>query len=116
MTSKNFRAPVDDSVFKKYWDLFLPKVVERDNFHVSHLQQLEILCNLYLDYVRLNDFVKVNGYSFMTSGRYGETSRPHVETQLLTKVLAEIRHYSKLLDLILAKDTGPKEDDSDEWE
>ena len=100
MSKIKFRAPKKDPIFRKHWNQLLPKIVERDNFHEGYLKQLEILCQLYVDYSNLTKFVEENGYSFKTDGRYGETSRPHVETQLMTKVLAEIRAYSKLLGLI----------------
>ena len=112
---KTYAAPKADFEFVYYWDKFLPLVVERDNFHTSHLEQLEILCDLYLDYAKLTQFVKENGYSFMTSGRYGETSREYVEVKVRQKVVAEIRAYSKLLGLTLSKDAMPAKDDEDEW-
>jgi len=111
---KKFRAPKKDPVFKRYWKIFLPKVVERDNFHESHLQQLEILCDLYIDYHNLTQFVKDNGYSFMTSGRYGETSREHIEVKVRAKVISEIRAYTKLLGLVLDKSEMLPEEE-DEW-
>ena len=113
---KKFGAPIECPEFRKYWDLFLPKVIERENFHESHLRQLEILCNLYLDYNKLKIFIDENGYSFITVGRYGETSREHVEAKMMTKVLAEIRAYSKLLGLVLAKDSGKNGNDDGEWD
>ena len=114
---KNFRAPKGkEKEFKKYWDLFLPQVTDRDNFHTSHLQQLEILCDLYVDYHILTNFVRENGYSFVTEGRYGETSRPHVEVQVRQKVVSEIRAYSKLLGLLLEKGMPSDPEESSEWD
>lgn len=114
---KNFRAPQRKGKdFKKYWNLFLPQVVERDNFHISHLQQLEILCDLYSDYHTLTEFVRDNGYSFTTDGRYGETSRPHVEVQIRQKIVSEIRAYSKMLGLLLDKGTQLLDEGNNEWD
>lgn len=115
MGKKIYRAPKDSEEFKKYWRIFLPHVVERDNFHTGHLQQLEILCDLYVDYNTLTQFVKENGYSFMTGGRYGDTSRPHTEVQVRQRVVAEIRAYSKMLGILLNKGI-PTSDDPDEWD
>ena len=114
--SKKFTAPEGKNKdFIRYWDIFLPQVTERDNFHISHLQQLEILCDLYVDYHALTNYVRENGYSFKSDGRYGENYRPHVEVQVRQKVVAEIRAYSKLLGLILDKGIQP-EPDAPEWE
>jgi len=111
---KKFSAPKKEKDFKKYWNIFLPQVVERDNFHIGHLQQLEILCDLYVDYNKLTKFVKINGYSFETEGRYGTTSRPHTEVQVRQKVVGELRAYSKMLGLLLNKGL-PTEEETDEW-
>jgi len=117
MNKKKFGAPKKGKIFKKHWDIFLDSITERENFHKSHLKQLEILCQLYVDYHKLTKFVEENGFSFITVGRYGSTSRPHVETQLMTKVLAEIRAYSKLLGIILVKDATISEDENEsEWD
>lgn len=113
---KNIRAPQGkEKEFKKYWDLFLPQVKDRDNFHTSHLQQLEILCDLYVDYHNLTKFVREKGYSFMCDGRYGQTSRPFVEVQTRQKVIGEIRAYSKMLGLLLEKSGTIPDNDVDEW-
>ncbi len=114
---KNYPAPKDDPEFKKYWDRYLPKVISRENFHEAHLDQLEILCDLYIDYHELTLFIKENGYSYKTDGRYGESSREYVEVSTRKSVLAEIRQYSKLLGLVLEKDQDKKEKDvGSEWQ
>jgi phage terminase small subunit len=115
MKEKKFHAPKKDEEFIYYWDKLLPQVVKRENFHESHLEQLEILCDLYLDYNRLTEFVKINGFSFMTSGRYGDTSREHVEVKVRQKTVSEIRAYSKLLGLTLSKDDAATDEVEDEW-
>lgn len=113
---KKYPAPSADIQFKKYWKKFLPKVMERDNFHESHLEQLNILCNLYSEYHKLNEFILTNGYSYESDGRYGESRREYPEVKIFQKVTAEIRHYSKILGLILNKDSATKErEDADEW-
>ena len=115
---KNFCAPNTDPEFIKYWDLFLPQIVDRSNFHESHLQQLALLCGLYVDYHELTVFIKENGYSYMTSGRYGDTSRAYAEVGVRQKIASEIRAYSKMLGLLIDKaDAGKPDDPEDnEWE
>lgn len=112
---KKFSAPSDDPVFVKYWDLLMPKIVERPNFDENHLKHLEILCDLYVEYNNLTKFIKENGYSFSTSSRYGDVSRPHVEVQIRTKVLAEIRAYTKMLGLLIDKAMPPADEEEEHW-
>lgn len=112
---KIYGAPKKGKEFKKYWDLLLPQIKARDNFNENHLNQLEILCDLYLEYSTLTLFIKDNGYSFTTEGRYGMSSRPHVEVNFRSKVMAEIRAYTKLLDLVIDKAITDPEDPEDEW-
>jgi phage terminase small subunit len=114
---KKFPAPKKEPLFVRYWDKFLPKVVERDNFHHSHLEQLEILCDLYLEYHVLSGLIKENGYTFTSDSRYGLTIRENAEVKIRQKIISEIRQYSKILGLLLAKDTSSNnEPDADEWE
>lgn len=113
---KNFPAPKDDVSFQKYWNKFLPKVTSRENFHESHLDQLEILCDLYIDYHNLTQFIKENGYSYMSDGRYGESYREYREVTIRQKVVSEIRAYSKLLGLVLEKDKDTGDRNENEWE
>ena len=114
---KKYRAPKGKvKNFTKYWDLFLPKVTKRENFHESHLQQLEILCDLFVEYHTLSQFVKDNGYTYSSDSRYGKSIREHPECKLKDKIVSEIRAYSKMLDLVLAKDTGKQDTGKDEWD
>lgn len=107
--NEKYAAPKDDKEFVKYWDRYLPKVIKRENFHESHLDQLEILCDLYLDYHELTKFIKKNGYSYEGDGRYGKSSNEYKEVSIRQKIIGEIRHFSKLLDLVLNKDQDKKE-------
>jgi phage terminase small subunit len=113
---KTHRAPKTEPVFKKYWNLFLPQVIERKNFKDSHLEQLHVLCDLFVDYHRLTEFINENGYSFLTDGRYGQTSRPHVETQVRMNTVKELRAYLKSMGLILDPTDMPDDDEGKEWE
>lgn len=100
---KKYAAPKRNKDFKKYWNLFLPQVVDRPNFHDSYLQQLEVLCDLYVDYHKLTQFINENGYSIISEGRYGVRSAAHVEVAIREKTVSNIRALSKMLGLVLDK-------------
>ena len=114
---KKYPAPSKDTEFRKYWKKMLPKVVERDNFHESHLEQLSILCDLYTEYHNLSVFIKENGYTYESDGRYGETYKEFPQVKIQQKCISEIRQYSKILGLLLTKDnTGPEDPEKGKWE
>jgi phage terminase small subunit len=115
--NKKFTAPKNDPEFLEYWNLFLPKVVERDNFDNAHLKALEVLCDVYVHYHELTQDIKDNGYVYTSDGRYGISERERAACKLQQKYLSEIRAYSKMLDLIPTKDNSKKDQDNqDEWD
>ena len=101
--------------FKKYWDLFYEKVKDRDNFHDSHLKQLKILCDLYVEYDDLSSVLEFEGNTYESDGRYGFKIVERPEVKMKSSVIKEIRSYSKLLDLVLVKDAGSNNDGDNEW-
>lgn len=113
-----YKPPKSGEVFKKYWGIFLPEVMERPNFKPVHLHQLEILCDLYVEYHKLQDIIDLDGYTYVSVGRNGEQQRITPEVQQLNRCRGEIRNYCKMLGIALVKDTGEsmKEEDQDEWE
>lgn len=117
MTIDIMKCPKKDKDFKRYWELFVPDVANRENFKLGHLQQLEILCDLFIEYHALAKIVKDEGRFYQSDGRYGEKIMLHPAVARQDKVLAEIRGYSKLLGVTLHKDTGNVEKEAvDEWE
>lgn len=113
---ENYPAPKKSAGFKKYWDKYLPKVISRENFHEAHLDQLEVLCDLYIEYHTLTQFIKTEGYTYESDGRYGEARREHPEVKIRQKVVAELRQYSRQLGLVLEKDKDTKDTGTkDEW-
>ena len=115
---KNFPAPKSTELFIKYWDKYLPKVISRENFHEAHLDQLAVLCDLYIEYHDLTEFIKENGYTYESDGRYGEAHKEFPQVKIRQKVISELRQYSKQLGLVLEKDNEknqpPKK--KSEWE
>ncbi len=110
------KAPSNDPTFIKYWEKFYDDVVERDNFKAGHLEQLAILCQLFCDFYLLNEEIKKTGFTYETiSERYGNQIKVNPACTQRDKVLSEIRQYSKLLGLLLVKDTKLNDEAQDEW-
>lgn len=118
---KKYKQPVKGKEFKKYWVELIPTVVERDNFNETHLKNLEVLCNLYVEYDRMTEFLnayylKEGTYSYVAEGRHGTQIKMHPEFSERQKLLSEIRQYSRLLGIVLNKDNTSNEDDvAEEW-
>jgi len=114
---KKYKCPIKKNPeFTVYWRRLLPSVANRDNFAEYHLKNLEILCTLYLEYDRMTQIIQEDGFSYFSSGRYGEQRKTVPEVTERAKVLAEIRQYSRLLGILLNKDvnlTDPQDDN--EW-
>lgn len=102
----------DKKSFNHYWAMFLPDVHDRENLKSSHLNQLRILCDLSVEYDELQDIIDLEGRTYLSTGRNGDQIKLRPEIQQLNRCVAEIRNYSKMLGLVLVKDT--KMNDKDE--
>ncbi len=114
----DLEPPKDDPIFVHHWNLFVGEVSARENFKRGHLAQLEVLCDLYAEKVQLEEEIKVVGRSYVSEGRNGHQIKLRPEVGQLNRVRAEIRNYSRMLGLLLFKDTevtggamGSEEDD-----
>ncbi len=114
---KLYPPPKNSKVFRRKWREFIENVCDRENFRKGHLSQLEILCDLYVEYEALTKFVRTRGYTYVAIGRQGKVTKTFPEVLQLNKVLIEIRNYSKILGLVLKKDdsTG-NSGESEEWD
>lgn len=111
-----YPPPKKHPVFRKKWMRFINNVVKRENFNIAHLDSLEILCDLYVEYDELQEFVRVNGRSYCSLGRAGETWRLYPETMELSKCQSQIKEYTKMLGLLLKKDHGKESGgEEEEW-
>ena len=117
MTELIFPSPKPDHAgFTEYWEDFLPDIQDRENLKPSHLQQLRVLCDLYVDYDQLQAIIELEGRTYWSSGRNGDQLKLRPEVQQMNRVLSEIRNYSKILGMLLFKDTKtnePEEEDED---
>jgi len=110
------KCPRQDKTYKKLWKKYVSRIIDRENYNESHLDQLTIFIDLLIDYETLTEFVKIHGFSFMSDGRYGAVSKPHAEVALRQQTVREIRQYAKQLDIVLTKDTSSADDgDDDDW-
>lgn len=114
--SRAYPSPKDDPVYAAKWNLFVGNVVARQNFKVGHLEQLNLLCDLYVEYEDLKAFVRKHGYTYTVSGKNGVQIKPYPEYLALSRVLSEIRNYSKVLGLLLVKDQKMNEPKKESWD
>lgn len=119
MKNKTYHSPGNHPIFIKTWKTLLPEIQKRENFKEGHLRQLEVLCDLYVEYHKLRDIIDVAGYTMDTEGgRNGPQSKPMVELRQLNKTRELILAYSKQLGLVLYKDTEttPNDGDKNDWD
>ncbi len=95
-----------NTLFTKYWDSYLPDLMDRENFKTSHLIQLKILCSLCAEYDELDNFIELYGRTYDSVGRNGLQIKARAEVALMKTCIAEIRNYSKMLGLVLVRDTA----------
>lgn len=111
----DYTSPRNSKNFTRYWNTFINDIKDRPNLKPSHLYQLQVLCDLCVDYDELRDTIELLGRTYSSGGtRHGDQLKITPEVQQLNKVISEIRNYSKILGLILHNDTKTKEDEEDE--
>jgi len=103
------------NIFNIQWEKMVKIITDRDDFHDNLLDQLSILCDLYQEYHELSEFIKKNGYSLDTEGRYGTQLKKRPEVEQRNKTLQEIRFYSKILGLVSSNGNhiNPKDEEND---
>lgn len=111
-----YPPPKRNPVFREKWMKFINSLVSRESFKEAHLQALEVLCDLYVEYNDLERIIRTEGRTYKSVTRFGETRKLHPAIGQLDKVRANIRAYTRQLDLFPKKDTSPEGDgDDDEW-
>lgn len=112
-----YPPPSNHPIFRSIWMKFIDNIIRRENFHISHLENFRILCDMYVEYEDLKSFIRVHGRSYCSVGRQGEVWKPYPEVMLLSRVEASIKEYSKMLGLLLKKDHGNESGgEGDSWE
>lgn len=117
-TELKFASPrPDKESFNHYWEMFLPDIQDRENLKPSHLQQLRILCDLSVEYDELQEILDLEGRTYISDGRNGQQIKLRPEVQQMNRCVSEIRNYSKILGLVLFKDTKTNDnEDKNEFE
>lgn len=116
-SSLKFPSPKDKASFVRYWGMFLPDIQDRENLKPSHLQQLKILCDLSVEYDELLEIIDIEGRTYLSVGRNGDQIKLRPEISQMNRVVSEIRNYSKILGLVLFKDSKTtKEEEEDEFQ
>jgi hypothetical protein len=112
-----FPPPKKNIVFRQKWLRFIDGIVARENFKVGHLESLEILCDLYVEYEQLSKVVRTSGQTYEVVSRLGKTIKIRPEVLQLEKVKSNIRSYTKQLDLFPKKDHSVESGgDKDDWD
>lgn len=113
---KKYPPPIKSKEFTSYWSMLLDEVVERPNFKEGHLLQLQTLCELYVEKNYLKNLIMAEGRTYRVNTRDGDQHKPRPELIMLNNVIDDIREYTKMLGLLLYKDTKVKEEEKeDEW-
>jgi hypothetical protein len=99
-----FPPPKKHPTFRRTWMNFVANIMARENFKVGHLQALEILCDLQVEYEQLQAFVRKNGRSYKSVSRGGVVWKLYPEVLQLSKIAVQIKEYMKMMDLVLKKD------------
>lgn len=115
MEKIELKSPKGQSKFRKYWNYFIEDVSKRDNFCKSHLKQLEILCDLHVQYDEIATMLKKEGLTYETEGRNGFQIKPHPALTQYNKIIVEIRNYHKNLGLVMNKVAETPEEETNEW-
>ena len=112
----DYPAPREEARFNYYWDRYIDNVVQRDNFKNEHLDQLAILCQMYVDVEEIEDDLRAEGRTYTVQGRSGAQIKCHPLVAQLNVLRTEIRNYNRVLGLVLDKDKQLKDTKSkNEW-
>lgn len=107
---RNSPCPLEVN-FTRYWDLFVDDILTREGFKPFHLEQLRVLCELFVEVDELTRIVKEEGYTYYSEGgRNGDQLKIRPEISQLNRTRTEIRNYCKILCLTLEKGYIPEDD------
>jgi len=101
---QKYPAPKSHPIFVKVWNDFIENIAGRENFKTGHLNSLEILCELYVEYDNLKKFLEKKGRSYKAQSRMGTIWKFYPEVAQLNTVQSQIKEYMKMLGLLLKKD------------
>lgn len=108
ISKHKYPPPKAHPTFRRVWAEYIDNICARENFKTGHLTQLEILCDLHVEYDQHQEFIRKNGRSYKVASRDGIIWRPFPEVLLLGKCQQQMLHYMKILGLLLKKDSSTK--------
>lgn len=109
---KKYPPPSKSPRYKRLWATHLKDINHRENLKETHLLQMDILCKLYIEVDELQEEISIHGRTYESVGRNGSQIKIRPEYQMLQRCYSEIKNYSKMLGLVLVKDTSTKDDDA----
>lgn len=92
--------------FSMYWSQYLVDIKDRENLKPAHLLQLKVLCDLAVEYDQLIETIDISGRTYESEGRNGLQIKLRPEISQIKVCQTEIRNYSKILGLVLMKDSA----------
>ena len=105
----------DETIFTEYWNKYIEGICNRKNFKVEHLDQLKILCDLFVEHDDVIEEIKTEGRTYYSEGRNGRQLKIHPLVGQLNHVRSEIRAYTKCLGITLAEDSNEETEGKEEW-
>lgn len=116
-STHQYPPPKRNPIFRKVWSEFIDSISGRENFNVGHLNALEILCDLFVEYGETHAFLRTKGCSYQSHGRSGLVWKLYPEVGHLKSIQHQINVYMKQLGLILKRDhSGTPGGGMGEWE
>ncbi len=113
---KSIASPKSDKYFKRFWDMYIDDVADRENYKKGHLSTLELLCDMLVEYEKLTSIIDLSGYTYDSDGRHGIQVKVRPEVSQLNQCRGHIAVYTKMLGLVLAKDKqNAAGEEKDEW-
>ncbi len=118
MSIDKYPPPRESVEFEKYWEKYIDGICKRENFKPEHLDQLKVLCDLFVEHDEAIDFFSTHPRTYISVGRNGDQIKIHPLVSQLNRARSEIRAYTRSLGLVLFKDTDVNEDkdEKSKWE
>jgi phage terminase small subunit len=112
-----YPPPKNNPLFRNKWMRFIDGLVARDNFKTGHLDALEILCDLYVEYDELQETIRCEGRTYECISRHGKSIKLRPEVSQLERCKANISSFTLRLGLFPKKDhsTQDAESEKDSW-
>lgn len=112
-----YPSPKKDREFTRRWKILCEDIIKRPGFRKAYLIQLEVLCDLYVKYDRLQAEEEMLGTTYRVATRSGDQEKTSQISLQLTSVIRLIEQYSKMLGFTLSRPEGfeSPEDKKDEW-